>query len=77
MHKVVLIPADMQKEDLNLTDFDKKMLQDEVTVVYHIAALLKMDATLKQAVNMNVEATMTLLNICTSMRNLKVTCVFT
>ncbi|XP_065220770.1 putative fatty acyl-CoA reductase CG5065 [Planococcus citri] len=72
LKKVALIQGDMQQKDLNLSESDRRKLQDEITVVFHIAAVLKMNATLKEAVEMNVEATMTLLNICTSMRNLKV-----
>ena len=40
--------------------------------MYHIAAMLKLDAPLKDAVVMNVDGTLQLLNIATKMDKLEV-----
>lgn len=70
--KVTVIAGDISAEGLDLSEKDRQKLIDEVNVVFHIAAVLNMDADLKSAVNTNCTGTLRLLHLCTEMKNLKV-----
>ncbi|XP_065219547.1 putative fatty acyl-CoA reductase CG5065 [Planococcus citri] len=69
--KVSVIAGDISAEDLDLSEKDRQKLIDGVTVVFHIAAALNMDADLKSAVNTNCTGTLRLLKLCTEMKHLK------
>lgn len=72
LQKVVPVTGDVGNVDLGLTPEGKKTLINNVTVVFHVAATLKLDANLKDAVNMNTEGTWRLLWLATEMKNLVV-----
>lgn len=70
--KVSVIAGDISAEDLDLSEKDRQKLINEVTVVFHIAAVLNMDTNLKDAINTNCNGTLRLLKLCTEMKKLKV-----
>mgnify|MGYP000925289276 CR=1 FL=1 len=72
LRKVVAVTGDVGNADLGLSLKDKRMLLNEVTVVFHVAATLKLDANLKDAINMNTEGTLRLLQLSCEMKNLVV-----
>lgn len=74
-NKLVAINGDVASADLALSDESKQTLIDEVTVVFHVAATLKLDANLKDAVNMNTEGTLRLLKLSCEMKNLVVSTI--
>ncbi|XP_023312576.1 fatty acyl-CoA reductase wat-like [Anoplophora glabripennis] len=69
--KVSLIAGDCEKPDLGLSELDKASLIKEVEFIFHCAANTKLDATLREATNINVRATRDLLNIAKEAENLK------
>lgn len=72
LRKVVAVTGDVGNTDLGLSPENKRMLLNGVTIVFHVAATLKLDANLKDAVNMNTEGTLRLLQLCCEMKNLLV-----
>lgn len=48
------------------------MLKDEVTMIFHCAATLKLEANLKDAILFNTLGTWKLIELCREMKNLKV-----
>lgn len=71
LKKIWPIQGDVANEKLDLSPADEKMLVDTVSVVFHVAATLKLDANLQDAVNMNTEGTYRLLQLCSRMKNLR------
>lgn len=72
LRKVVAVTGDVGNVDLGLSPESKRKLLDEVTIIFHVAATLKLDANLKDAVNMNTEGTLRLLQLAVEMKNLVV-----
>ncbi len=70
LEKIRAVNGDIGMPQLGLSQSDEQQLIQEVNVVFHIAAILKLDADLKAAVNMNTEGTLRLLQLCTTMQNL-------
>lgn len=68
--KVVPILSDMGKPDLGLSAENRRLLIDNVSLVFHNAALLKMDASLKQAINVNTKGVIRMLDIAKEMKKL-------
>ena len=57
---------------LALTELDYKNLQNNVDIVFHVAATIKFNEDLKHAVNLNTIGTQRILDLCLTMKNLKV-----
>jgi len=71
-NKVRLVPGDCGLPNLGIEDYDRKMLCQEVNVVFHIAATVRFDEKLKSAVHINVRGTKQLLDLAKLMPHLKV-----
>nr|AGK27745.1 fatty acyl-CoA reductase [Ericerus pela] len=69
--KISAINGDIALPNLGISPDDEQKLFSEVHVVFHIAAILKLDANLKDAVNMNVTGTLTLLQLAKRMLKLE------
>lgn len=63
LEKIILIPGDTTCKDLALSTADKQRLMDEVSVVFHMAANVKFDLTLKEAVTINTLGTKNVTNL--------------
>lgn len=74
LEKVIGIEGDIGEKNLGLSAASEQKLMKEVQIVFHIAAMLKLDASVKDAVIMNVEGTLTLLNLAIKMEKLEVSC---
>lgn len=72
MRKVIPIQGDVANENIGLSSESQEKLIENVSVVFHVAATLKLDANLKDAINMNTEGTLRLLQLSTKMKRLKV-----
>lgn len=70
LKKVTLVQGDVTKDGLGLSDGDLKLLTDNVNIVYHMAATLKLEGNLTDAINMNLTGTQRTLNIARQMKNL-------
>ncbi|XP_065216395.1 putative fatty acyl-CoA reductase CG5065 [Planococcus citri] len=71
LDKVKFISGDVGEEGIGLSVKDRDMLIDEVSVVFHSAAVLKMDANLRTAVNVNTVGTARMLDVAQQMKRLE------
>lgn len=72
LSKVKAVAGNIADENLGLSDEDELKLIDNVQIIFHIAAILKLDANLKDAVNMNTTGTLRLLKLAEKMPKLQV-----
>ncbi|KAH0535391.1 hypothetical protein KQX54_016117 [Cotesia glomerata] len=70
-HKIVAIPGDCSFPDLGLTLEDRKKIIEEVSVVFHNAATVKFEEKLKVATTINAGGTLSVINLCKEIKNLK------
>ncbi|KAK7576750.1 hypothetical protein V9T40_013036 [Parthenolecanium corni] len=68
--KVVIIEGDLSEENNGISEKDKIIILNEVSIIFHNAALLKMDASLREAINVNTKGTIRLLDIALEMKKL-------
>lgn len=71
MKKVVPLPGDVSFDQLGLTDAQLETLITEVDIVFHCAATLRLEAKLKDAIEMNTRGTKRVLDIAKQMKRLK------
>lgn len=69
--KVVPVVGDIQKPELGLKREDQEMLQDRVSIVFHLAATVRFEAPIREALSKNVGAVCALVALCRNMKNLK------
>ncbi|KAK7600946.1 hypothetical protein V9T40_008387 [Parthenolecanium corni] len=69
--KMAAIEGDCLEPNLGISEKDQITLQNEVNIVFHVAATVKFDAPLRDAVNINVRSTRDLLEIAKKMKHLK------
>nr|ANN23959.1 fatty acyl-CoA reductase I [Phenacoccus solenopsis] len=69
--KVTPIVGDCLKPGLGLNQTDRQLIRNDVDVIFHVAATVRFDAPLRQAVNMNIRSTSDLLDIAADMKKLK------
>lgn len=53
MKKVVTLNGDVSVENLGLSKEQSEILMNEIDIVFHFAATLKLEAKLKDAIEMN------------------------
>ncbi|XP_031825936.1 putative fatty acyl-CoA reductase CG5065 [Nomia melanderi] len=70
LKKIILMPGDTTVDDLALSTTDMKRLQEEVSVVFHVAANVKFNLKLKEAIKINTQGTMNVLKLAKQMPNL-------
>ncbi|XP_076303169.1 putative fatty acyl-CoA reductase CG5065 isoform X2 [Lasioglossum baleicum] len=71
MKKVVPLVGDVSLDQLGLTDAQLGMLAEETDIVFHCAATLRLEAKLKDAIEMNTIGTKRVLDIAKKMKRLK------
>lgn len=70
--KVVAIPGDLCAEGLGISAQNRALLQQEVSIVFHSAATLKLEAPLKDSVIQNTTGTAQLITLAKGMKKLDV-----
>lgn len=75
LEKLVPVAGDLTLPDLGLSSADKKILQDNVSIVIHSAAIVKFNENLDIAVDLNVLGTRRVLDICRKMPRIAVNTV--
>lgn len=70
------IIGDCASPGLGISDSDREMIQKNVQIVFHVAATVRFDESLKLAVAINVNATKEMMEISRGMPNLKVVQIF-
>jgi len=71
MSRVDVVSGDITEPNFGLSEEDEKKLIDNVSVVFHSAATIKFDEELTKAVNLNVVAVFTIMEICKKMKKLQ------
>ena len=71
-NKLVALEGDMMKPGLGLSPTDTKVIIENVTVIFNLAATIRFDEDLRTAFQMNVKGPRQLLNICHQMKHLNV-----
>lgn len=69
---VVLVQGDTGASDLGLSVNDRDTLIENIHIVFHVAATVRFDESLRQVVNINVRGTKLIVLLAKEMRNLKV-----
>ncbi|CAO1365920.1 unnamed protein product [Diamesa hyperborea] len=72
LKKIVPVFGDITSKRLGLNDEQFKQLTSSTQVTFHMAATLKLEATLKPAVEMNLQGTQNVIDVCKSMTKLLV-----
>lgn len=71
MRKLIGLSGDITLENFGLTKSQHDLLINEVEIVFHVAATLKLEAILKDAIDMNTIGTASMLRLAKSMKNLR------
>lgn len=72
LKKLVVVESDLSQVDLGLSKKNKQQLISEVTVVFNLAASVRMGIKMKEAITHNTANTKRLLEVCVHMKQLKV-----
>lgn len=67
-----VIPGDVSQSDLGISEDDRKLLAEEVSIIYHCAATVRFDETLKKAVLLNTRGTKLMLELAKTIPKLEV-----
>ncbi|KAJ9578550.1 hypothetical protein L9F63_005279, partial [Diploptera punctata] len=69
--KLVAVAGDVGEENLGLSPSDRKLLIDNINIVFHSAATLDFEATLKPTVSINLLGTRRVVQLCKDISRLK------
>ncbi|XP_044741985.1 fatty acyl-CoA reductase 1-like [Chrysoperla carnea] len=72
LSKVKVIKGDISKLEYGLSDSDLEFIIHEINIVFHVAASVRFDDSLKDAILINTRGTREMLKILKQMQNLKV-----
>ena len=70
--RVVPVAGDISKLGIGISKEDEKILVGNVSIVFHLAATVRFDAPLRDALQYNVVAVRYIINLCHKMKKLKV-----
>ncbi|KAJ8924570.1 hypothetical protein NQ315_000719 [Exocentrus adspersus] len=69
--KIVPLNGDLATDGLGLTTKDVDTLVNDVSVVFHLGATLKLEANLKDAIDLNTAGTARVIDLCKKFKNFK------
>lgn len=69
--KVFPLIGDVNTDNLGLNSSDIDKLENEVNLVFHMAASLRLEANLKDALEHNTRGTVRVIELCRKMKNLE------
>ena len=72
-HKIVAVEGDCALPGLGISETDKELLLRKVSIVFNVAATVRFDEKLKQAVAINISGSKEMIDLCRQMEKLKVT----
>jgi fatty acyl-CoA reductase len=72
--KLVALAGDVGEDNLGLSPADRTLLTENVNVVFHSAATLDFEATLRPSVNINLLGTKRVVQLCKEISHLEVGC---
>lgn len=71
-HKIVTVAGDCSVAGLGLSLIDRQTLVSNISIIFHAAATIKFDESLKLAVDINVHGTKDVIELAKETKNLKV-----
>jgi fatty acyl-CoA reductase len=72
--KLVALVGDVGEDNLGLSPADRRLLTENVNVVFHSAATLDFEATLRPSVTINLLGTRRVVQLCKEISHLEVGC---
>lgn len=72
LQKLKPIQGDVLFEDFGLSNIDIENLSTEISVIFHFAATLRLEAPLKDNINMNTTGTLRAIRVAKRMKNLTI-----
>lgn len=72
INKIVGIAGDLSLSGLGIDERNRLEIQSRCSIVFHIAASVRFDDSLKKAILTNVKGTLEVLNFCETWTNLEV-----
>lgn len=72
LSKCTIMSGDCSALELGMGETDRQTVINEVSIVYHCAATIRFDETLKKAVLLNTRGTMCMMDLAEQMKNLDV-----
>ena len=72
MDKIKVVGGDVTVDDLGISDLDNETLIGNVNLIFHCAANVRFDQSIKEAVNFNTAGTLRVLQLATKIKNFKV-----
>ena len=72
LERYTVVDSDMTQPGLGLTPEARKMILEEVSVIFHLSALVRLEAPLRPAMQQNVHATRYILDLSLEMKKLEV-----
>lgn len=72
LRKVKAVSGDVSIEGLELSEIDSELLIDKINIIFHCAANVRFDQTLRDAVIFNTRGTLQVLKLAEKMKNLEV-----
>lgn len=70
--RIQVIPGDCAVEDLAISKEDRKLITDNVSLIYHCAATIRFDEKLKKAVELNTRGTLAMIKLALECKKLDV-----
>lgn len=70
--KLIPLKGDIEVEELGLSSADRNMLIEKVFIIFHVAANVRFDNTLKKTVLLNIRSTRDICGLGKSLKNLVV-----
>lgn len=71
MNKIVSISGDISKANIGLSNEHLRLLKENVNIVFHSAATVRFDQSIKEAVVLNTLGSKRLWDLCVEMKQLK------
>lgn len=71
MNKIVSISGDISRSNIGLSNEHLRLLKDNVNIVFHSAATVRFDQSIKEAVVLNTLGSKRLWDLCVEMKQLK------
>lgn len=72
LHKIILICGDITIDGLELSTHDEALLINEVNIIFHCAANVRFNDSLRDAININVIGTLRMAQLAQKMKNFSV-----
>lgn len=71
LSKIIFVAGDISKPNIGVSNDDLQMLKEKVNIVFHSAATVRFDQSIKEAVNLNTLGSKRLWDLCSEMQSLR------